>query len=93
MKTDTIAAIATAMAGSGIGIVRISGEEAGFHYRSDFSYAGGKKLSVMETHTIHYGHIRDGEEVIDEVMVLLCADPGVTLGKIQLRLTVTAVFM
>ena len=36
---------------------------------------GGKKLSDMETHTIHYGHIRDGEEVIDEVMVLLMRGP------------------
>ena len=75
MKTDTIAAIATAMAGSGIGIVRISGEEAVSIIDQIFHMAGGKKLSDMETHTIHYGHIRDGEEVIDEVMVLLMRGP------------------
>ena len=92
MKTDTIAAIATAMAGSGIGIVRISGEEAVSITDQIFHMPGGKKLSDMETHTIHYGHIRDGEEVIDEVMVLLM-DRGATPGKIRLRLTVTAVFM
>ena len=40
-----------------------------------FHMPGGKKLSDMETHTIHYGHIRDGEEVIDEVMVLLMRGP------------------
>ena len=72
MKTDTIAAIATAMAGSGIGIVRISGEEAVSITDQIFHMPGGKKLSDMETHTIHYGHIRDGEEVIDEVMVFFC---------------------
>ena len=75
MKTDTIAAIATAMAGSGIGIVRISGEEAVSITDQIFHMPGGKKLSDMETHTIHYGHIRDGEEVIDEVMVLLMRGP------------------
>ena len=56
MKTDTIAAIATAMAGSGIGIVRISGEEAVSITDQIFHMPGGKKLSDMETHTIHYGH-------------------------------------
>ena len=75
MKTDTIAAIATAMAGSGIGIVRISGEEAVSITDQIFHMPGGKKLSDMKTHTIHYGHIRDGEEVIDEVMVLLMRGP------------------
>ena len=69
MKTDTIAAIATAMSPSGIGIVRISGEEA-FSildqiYRSNTKQ--NKRLSECETHTIHYGFIYDGEELIDEV--------------------------
>ena len=59
MKTDTIAAIATAMAGSGIGIVRISGEEAVSITDQIFHMPGGKKLSDMETHTIHYGHPAD----------------------------------
>lgn len=34
-----------------------------------------KKLSDMPTHTIHYGHIKDGDEVIDEVMVVLMRAP------------------
>ena len=42
MKTDTIAAIATAMAGSGIGIVRISGEEAVSITDQIFHMPGGK---------------------------------------------------
>ena len=62
-------------AGSGIGIVRISGEEAVSITDQIFHMPGGKKLSDMETHTIHYGHICDGEEVIDEVMVLLMRGP------------------
>lgn len=75
MRTDTIAAIATAMTSSGIGIIRISGEDAVSITDQIFRRKGGKKLADLETHTIHYGHICDGEEVIDEVMVLLMRGP------------------
>lgn len=77
MKTDTITAIATAMTNSGIGIIRISGEEA-FSvidkiYRSK---KGDKKLSEQKSHTIHYGYICDGEKIIDEVIVLIMKAPN-----------------
>lgn len=75
MRTDTIAAIATAMTSSGIGIIRISGEEAVSITDEIFRQKGGKKLSHAKSHTIHYGHICDGDEVIDEVMVLLMRGP------------------
>ena len=75
MRTDTIAAIATAMSSSGIGIIRISGEDAVSITEKIFQMKNGKKLSEMPTHTIHYGHIYDGEKVIDEVMVLLMRGP------------------
>ena len=75
MKTDTIAAIATAMSNSGIGIVRLSGDEAVSIIDKIFVMANHKKLADMPTHTIHYGHIKDGDEVIDEVMVLLMKGP------------------
>lgn len=77
MNSDTIAAIATAMSPSGIGIVRISGEDAfciiDKIYRSNNHQ---KKLSLCKSHTIHYGYIYDGEEMIDEVMVLLMKAPN-----------------
>ena len=76
MNSDTIAAIATAMSHSGIGIVRISGEDAlpviDRIYRSKY---GHKKLSLCESHTIHYGYIYDDNEMVDEVMVLLMKAP------------------
>lgn len=77
MKTDTIAAIATAVSDSGIGIIRISGEEAikiadGL-YRSK---NGKKKLSQVASHTIHYGFLYDGDEMIDEVMVAVMKAPN-----------------
>ncbi len=77
MKTDTIAAVATAMANAGIGIVRISGEEA--FQVIDRIYRpkkGGKKLSQAASHTVHYGYIYDGERMIDEVLVLALRAPN-----------------
>ena len=76
MKTDTIAAIATAMSNSGIGIVRISGDEAlDVADRVFRPKKGSRKVSDMETHTIHYGYVTDGDEVIDEVMLLIMKAP------------------
>ena len=77
MKSDTIAAVATAMSPSGIGIIRLSGDESlniiDKIYRSKMNK---KKISECESHTIHYGYIYDGEEMIDEVMVLLMKAPN-----------------
>ena len=76
MKTETIAAIATAMSNSGIGIVRISGDEAlDVADRIFRPKKGSRKVSDMETHTIHYGYVTDGDEVIDEVMLLIMKAP------------------
>lgn len=74
---DTIAAIATAMSNSGIGIVRISGENAiniaDKIYRSKDQK---KRLREVSSHTVHYGFIVDGEEVVDEVMVIVMKAPN-----------------
>ena len=80
-KTDTIAAISTAMTNSGIGIVRISGEDA--FGIIDKIYKGKKEkiLSKEKSHTIHYGYIVDGEETIDEVLVLLMRGPHSYTGE------------
>ena len=62
MKKDTIAAISTAMSNSGIGIVRMTGEEA-FEI-ADRVYKGkrDKKLCEQKSHTIHYGQFIDNEK-------------------------------
>lgn len=76
VKSDTIAAIATAMTSSGIGIIRISGEEAFQIAEKIFQpRKEGKKLTEQDTYTIHYGNIVDGDEIIDEVIVLLMRGP------------------
>lgn len=77
---STIAAIATAMSESGIGIVRISGENAVNIADKIYRTKTGKKMfSCFASHTIHYGYIVDDEdgreEIIDEVMVSLMKAP------------------
>lgn len=76
MKSDTIAAIATAMTNSGIGIIRISGSEA-FEIIDKIykSKNGTKRLSQVQSHTVHYGYICDGDKVIDEVLVIVLKGP------------------
>ena len=81
MVTDTIAAIATALSPSGIGIIRISGDEAFEVANRIFKAKSNKSILEMDSHTVHYGHIYDGEEMIDEVMVLLMKNPRSFTGE------------
>ena len=78
---DVIAAISTAVSPSGIGIVRMSGRDA--VKIGDKVYKGrkGKRLSSEKSHTIHYGYIVDGEDVIDEVLVMLMLSPNTYTGE------------
>lgn len=77
MKSDTIAAIATAMTPSGIGIIRISGDDSIKLIDKIYKSKSGKKLmSQCDSHTVHYGFIYDGDEKIDEVMVLIMRAPN-----------------
>jgi len=69
---DTIVAISTAVGVGAISIIRISGNDAIDKVNQIFK---GKDLIKQESHTIHYGHIVDGEEVIDEVLVSIMKGP------------------
>ena len=76
MKSDTIAAIATGMSNAGISIVRISGDEAFSIIDKIYQSKGRKKkLSEQKSHTVHYGYIFDGEQMIDEVLVIIMKGP------------------
>lgn len=80
---NTIAAIATAMKNSGISIVRISGDEA-FSILDEIYRTGGKKrgeISEALSHTIHYGFIADGSEILDEVLVMIMRGPKSYTGE------------
>lgn len=69
---DTIVAISTALANEAIAIVKVSGDEAIPIVNSIFK---GHDLSKAKSHTIHYGHIIDDNEVIDEVLVAIFISP------------------
>lgn len=75
MKSDTIAAVATGMSNSGIGIIRISGEEAFTVIDRIFQAKSGKKMIEVPSHTVHYGYICDHEERLDEVLILIMKGP------------------
>lgn len=74
-QRETIAAIATGMGNSGISIIRLSGPEAIEVADKIFRAKNGKKLSTSESHKAHYGHIYDGEAIVDEVLVLVMKAP------------------
>lgn len=76
-QTETIAAIATALSDSGIGIVRISGDDAiEIGSRVYRSKNGCHSLKDYGSHTIHYGFIMDGDEILDEVMAAVMKAPN-----------------
>ncbi len=79
MEKDTIAAISTGMTSSGIGIVRISGENA--FTVADRVYKGKELIKNAASHTIHYGHILDGSGLIDEVLVMVMKAPRTFTGE------------
>lgn len=75
MKTDTIAAISTALGEGAIGIVRLSGDQA--IAIADKLFRGRQPLESVASHTIVYGHLRDvdEEEMMEEVMVTVMRAP------------------
>lgn len=77
MENDTIAAIATSMGRSAVNIIKISGLES----ISIVSKIFTKDLSKLEPNTINYGFIKEGNELIDEVLVSLFTSPNSQTGE------------
>lgn len=82
---DTIAAISTAPSPSGIGIIRISGNDAistaDRMYRESM-HRPGKKLADQKPNTVHHGYVTDRNgKVIDEVLVILMKAPHSYTGE------------
>lgn len=90
-QVDTIAAIATGMTDSGIGIVRISGENAvGIGSRLFRTGKGRDILKTVDSHTFHHGYIVDclqhksdswKDDIIDEVMIVVMKAPRSYTGE------------
>jgi len=71
-KEETIVALATPNGIGAIGVIRLSGADAIKIINFVFK---GKNLEKQESHTIHFGTIRDGENIVDEVLVSLFVAP------------------
>ena len=71
-QSDTIVALATPQGVGAIAIIRLSGKDA-IQLTNEVFF--GKNLENQESHTIHFGTIRDGEKIIDEVLVSLFIAP------------------
>lgn len=69
---DTIVAISTALGIGAISIIRVSGKDSIKIVNKIFS---GCDLTKVDSHTIHYGKIKDQDEVIDEVLVTIMKNP------------------
>ena len=76
MSVDTICALATATGGA-IGIIRISGPKS----LEILSHVFSKEISNAQPNTIHYGNIKDVNEVVDEVLVSVFRAPRSYTGE------------
>jgi tRNA modification GTPase len=82
---DTIIAIATPPGEGAIGIIRLSGVDAVSIVNSLFS---GRDLTKQPSHTLHFGRIKDGDRVIDEVVVSLYTAPKSYTGEDVVEISV-----
>lgn len=83
LKNDTIIAIASPHGQGAVAMLRISGQDALFYCTEVFRLKGGKPVdvSVFYPNTIHYGEIRDGELLLDEVMLAVYKEPKSYTGE------------
>lgn len=79
--TDTIVAMATPAGAGAIAVLRLSGPEAISIASALFSTVSKKKLRDQKSHTVHLGHIKDGEKIIDEVLLTVFKNPHSYTGE------------
>ncbi|WP_417443873.1 tRNA uridine-5-carboxymethylaminomethyl(34) synthesis GTPase MnmE [Joostella sp.] len=78
---DNIIALATPSGAGAISVLRVSGKDAITIVEPLFKSIRGKKLSEQKTHTIHLGHIVDGNKILDEVLVSIFKGPNSYTGE------------
>ena len=83
--TDTIAAIATPPGEGGIAVIRISGEKSFAIIEKIFSSTEEKFIPVdiagYNSHTVHFGYILNGDDLLDEVLITIFKQPGTYTGE------------
>ena len=75
LRNDTIVAPITAWGHSSVGIVRLSGNDSLKILEKIFKPKSNTKVKNFKSHTIHYGHIYDDKELVDEVLVFTMLKP------------------
>ncbi|WP_418509804.1 tRNA uridine-5-carboxymethylaminomethyl(34) synthesis GTPase MnmE [Corallibacter sp.] len=80
-ENDTIIALATASGAGAIAVIRLSGNDAITIASKCFKSVSGKVLENQSTHTIHLGHIVDGDRVVDEVLLSVFKNPNSYTGE------------
>ena len=80
MNTDTIAAIATGLSPSGIGIIRVSGEDAFNIASSCFRKINGDSIKKYENHKFYYGYVYEDDSILDEAIMLIFKGPNSFTG-------------
>ncbi len=81
IQNDTIIALATASGAGAIAVIRISGAKAIALVSEHFKPITTKELVKQKSHTIHLGHIVDGETLLDEVLVSIFKNPRSYTGE------------
>ena len=81
IHNDTIVAMATPAGAGAIAVLRLSGPDALSIASSLFASVSGKTLADQKTHTVHLGHIKDGEKIIDEVLATVFKNPNSYTGE------------
>tara|TARA_R110002167_G_C12651404_1_gene649202 strand:- start:3 stop:1400 length:1398 start_codon:yes stop_codon:yes gene_type:complete len=81
IQTDTIIALATPSGSGAIAIIRLSGPNAISIASNHFESISGKVLGKQKSHTIHLGYIKDGENVLDQVLVSIFKNPNSYTGE------------
>lgn len=86
-RNETIIALATASGAGAIAVIRVSGARAITIGSTLFKSVSGKNLANQKTHTIHLGHIVDGEKILDQVLVSLFKGPNSYTGENVLEIS------
>ncbi|AUS07012.1 tRNA uridine-5-carboxymethylaminomethyl(34) synthesis GTPase MnmE [Pseudotamlana carrageenivorans] len=81
INQDTIVALATPSGAGAIAVIRLSGKDAITLAEAQFKSVSGKRLAKQPTHTIHLGHIIEGDRTIDEVLVSVFKNPNSYTGE------------
>src|SRR5210317_673606 len=81
LHQDTIVALATPSGSGAIAVIRLSGNDALAIASKLFKSVSGKSIEKQPTHTVHLGHITDGNRDLDEVLLTLFKNPNSYTGE------------